>query len=78
MRKDTFKIAKDPQGKRNLYQAKGETDKNHNENDTENSNQGYICEIPGMTLPDQIALVSCFRPQNHNYHLFSNYLTQNH
>ena len=48
MTKDTFAIEKDPTGLRYIYQKTDETDKNHDENDTEMSNQARIYEVVGQ------------------------------
>ena len=48
MKKNTFKISTDEKGQRFIHQDKDETDKNHNENDTEASNQGCIYELKGQ------------------------------
>ena len=48
MTKDTFNITTDTNGTRYIYQQKDETDKNHNENDTEMSNQARIYETKGI------------------------------
>ena len=47
MTKDTFAIEKDGNGVHYIYQLKDETDKNHDKNDTDVSNQARIYEVPG-------------------------------
>ena len=47
MTKETFAMGKDPDGRRFMYQARDECDKNHNEKDTTETNKARICEIPG-------------------------------
>ena len=48
MTKSTFAIAIDPKnGKKFIYQAQDEADKNHGPNDTSIANQGRIYERPG-------------------------------
>ena len=42
MTKETFAIDQNSDGRRFIYQQQDETDKNHNENDTEMSNQACI------------------------------------
>ena len=44
MMKDTYDITTDSDGRRYIYQCKDESDKNHNENDVEMSNQARIYE----------------------------------
>ena len=56
MTKDTFKIERDSKGLCYIFQAKDESDQNHNETDTDESNQAKIYEIPGMTFIMQIYL----------------------
>ena len=43
-----LQIGRDPDGTLYLYQKVDEADKNHHENDTENSNDGRIYEKRGM------------------------------
>ena len=47
MKKDTFQIKSDSNGHRYIFQCKDESDKNHDEKDTEDSNQARIYETPG-------------------------------
>lgn len=47
MTKETFKVAADPDGRRYIYQAIKELDKNHNETYTDPSHDARIYEIPG-------------------------------
>ena len=51
MTQETFKIATDPtDGRKYIFQAIDEADKNHTFADTTNSNDGRIYEIPGKTI----------------------------
>ena len=47
MKKNTFEIGNDTNGLRYIYQCTDENDKNHNEQDTDMSNQAHIYEVPG-------------------------------
>ena len=46
MTKDTLKIGQNPDGRKFIYQAIDESNKNHNETDTDPSTQACIYEIP--------------------------------
>ena len=50
MKKSTFAIAVDENGKKYIYQQEDEADKNHGPNDTTIANQGRIYEKPGNIL----------------------------
>lgn len=50
MQKDTFAIATDASGKRYIYQAKKELDKNHKEDDMSPNNQARVYEDPCKLL----------------------------
>lgn len=62
MTKDTFKIDVDAAGKKFIYQAVKEADKNHRTDDVSPNTQGRIYEQPGMkSLQSQM---NFFAPQN--------------
>lgn len=48
MTKETFKVATDSSGKKYIYQAVKELDKNHKQDDLSPNNQGRIYEQPGV------------------------------
>ena len=49
MKKDTFQVSEDSEGRKFIYQAIDESNKNHTEQDTDPTTQGRIYEMPGLS-----------------------------